>query len=169
MFIRSANSDDAEKLAALAIQVWLHTYATAGISSAIAAYVLSVFSKEKFLSRLMEKSSSIFVAEFNKNLVGYAICDANAHCPAIPNTKVELSTLYVQAHFSSRGIGSSLLQQAEAWAKQQADTALWLTVNSQNARAKAFYTKHGYTSVGITHFRLGQEDHENDVMVGIKR
>jgi len=39
-------------------------------------------------------------------------------------------------------------------------------VNSANIRAKAFYTKHGYTSIGITNFRLGNEEHENLVLVG---
>ena len=166
MSVRLGHLEDAERLAALAIQVWLHTYASEGISSTIATYVLSEFTKEKFVSRLAEKSSAVFVAEIDKNLVGYSVCDANTSCPVTVDAKVELSTLYVQEHFGSRGVGSSLLQQAELWAKQRADSSIWLTVNSENSRAMAFYAKHGYTSVGITYFRLGQEDHQNHVLVG---
>ena len=32
--------------------------------------------------------------------------------------------------------------------------------------AIAFYAKHGYTKVGITFFELGNENHENLVLVG---
>ena len=80
--------------------------------------------------------------------------------------KVELATLYVQEHFVGKGIGSSLLRQAELRARQRADSSLWLTVNSKNFGAKAFYAKHGYIALGTTFFRLGHEDHENLVLVG---
>jgi hypothetical protein len=38
--IRSGRSEDANRLAVLAAQVWLHTYATGGITADIAEYVL---------------------------------------------------------------------------------------------------------------------------------
>jgi diamine N-acetyltransferase len=43
---------------------------------------------------------------------------------------------------------------------------IWLKTNSQNSRAIAFYAKHGYTKVGITFFELGNEKHENVVLIG---
>jgi hypothetical protein len=43
MLIRQGQHRDAVNLSALAIQVWLHTYATEGISSLISHYVLSEF------------------------------------------------------------------------------------------------------------------------------
>ena len=166
MLVRPGQLGDAERLAALAIQVWLHAYATDGISSSIAGYVLSEFTADRFEARLSEASSAVFVAEIDRNLVGYAIATANTSCPIAAAAKVELATLYVQEHFVGNGIGSSLLQQAELWTRQRADSTMWLTVNSRNSRAKAFYAKHGYTTLGVTYFRLGQEDHENLVLVG---
>ena len=110
MHVRLGQREDAQRLAALAIQVWLHTYATEGVSSTIASYVLSEFTAEKFASRLVEKSTAVFVAEIDAGLIGYALCDPNASCPVTSNAKVELSTLYVQEHFIARGLGSSLLR-----------------------------------------------------------
>lgn len=165
MLVRPGQLEDAERLAALAIQVWLHTYATEGISSTIAAYVLSEFTTEKFEARLADESSAVFVAEINENLVGYAISTSDTACPMSSSAMVELATLYVQEHFVGKGIGSSLLKQAELWAKQGRDSSTWLTVNSKNLRAKAFYARHGYATLGVTYFRLGQEDHENLVLL----
>ena len=80
--------------------------------------------------------------------------------------KVQLATLYVQEHFTGKGVGSALLAEAETLAAKHVATPLWLSVNAMNNRAIAFYTKHGYTKVGITQFRLGDNDHENLVLVG---
>ena len=166
MLVRLGQHGDAENLSALAIQVWLHTYATEGISSTISAYVLSEFSPKRFGELLSEASSVVLVAEVGKNLVGYATVTANTTCPVSTSAKVELATLYVQEHFIGKGVGSSLLEQAEQWAMQRPSSSIWLTVNSKNSRAIAFYTKHGYTKLGVTYFKLGNKSHENLVLVG---
>lgn len=166
MRVRQGHLDDAQGLAVLATQVWLHTYATEGVSSVIASYVLSEFTPQKFETRLADAASIVLVAEIDKNLVGYAITTDGVSCPARTSAKVELATLYVQEHLVGKGVGSSLLRQAELWARQRADSSLWLTVNSKNARAKMFYATHGYTERGVTFFKLGHEDHENLVLVG---
>lgn len=166
MRIRQGERRDAQSLSALAIQVWLHTYATQGISAPIASYVLSEFTHEKFEALLSEESSAVLVAESNANLVGYAAVTAGKACPVRTNAKVELATLYVQAPFVGQGVGRELLGRAEQWARQRASTSLWLTVNSRNVHAIDFYAKHGYTQLGITYFGLGHEQHENLVLGG---
>ena len=87
-------------------------------------------------------------------------------CPKSTISKVQLATLYVQEHFTGKGVGNALLAEAEALAVKRMATPLWLTVNAMNNRAIAFYAKHGYTKVGTTQFRLGDNDHENLVLVG---
>ncbi len=166
MLIRHGDHRDTESLCALAIQVWLHTYAIEGVSSLIARYVLSRFTPNNFEALLREKLSAVFVAEIDQNLVGYATVTGSNLCPAPASAKVELATLYVQEHFMGKGIGHALLLCAEQWAHQRERSHLWLTTNSQNRRAIAFYTKHGYTKIGITHFELDTEKHENVVLVG---
>lgn len=164
MHIRPATLEDAENLSALAIQVWLHTYATQGVSSVVSRYVLSELSAKKFEAVLAEESSTVLVAEKNEYLLGYARVAVGTHCPAPTGAKAELATLYVQAPFLGKGVGGELLSRAEQWAKQHQDTSLWLTTNSRNSRAIAFYAKHGYTKLGITYFDLGNAKHENLVL-----
>ena len=166
MRVRSGQLEDAKSLVALAIQVWLHTYATDGISSTISGFVLSEFTVEKFDTRLSDPSCAVLVAEIESNLVGDAIVNIGTPCPEFTGAKAELATLYVQEHFAGKGVGSSLLNQAELWAGQRTENPLWLTVNSKNTHAIAFYAKRGYTAVGVTYFKLGHESHENLVLVG---
>jgi diamine N-acetyltransferase len=164
--IRHGRLDDAENLAALAMQVWLHTYATDGISSTISAYVFSEFTAARFATRLADDSLVFAVAEIDAKLVGYACINLGSNCPSPTDSTAELATLYVQAPFIGKGVGAPLLQRAEEEARHAAGDGLWLKVNAQNARAIAFYSKHGYTKIGITHFHLGAGQYENLVLVG---
>ena len=106
------------------------------------------------------------MAERGECLVGFAVVKFGAPCPSGVQSAVELQTLYVQEHFIRQGIGRSLLQAAEAAARTQSGSPLWLAVNAENTRAVAFYQRQGYAKVGATYFVLGQGRHENHVLVG---
>ena len=164
--IRPGQTGDASRLAVLATQVWLHTYATDGITAEIAQYVLSELTVEKFSASLGEPETSLLAAEYGECLVGFAAIRFGAPCPAATEAVVELQTLYVQEHHVGHGIGRSLLQAAEAMAHERSASPLWLTVNAKNARAISFYARQGYSKVGTTYFVLGEGRHENHVLVG---
>lgn len=166
MLIRPGLLSDAENICALTIQVWLHTYATEGISSTISRYVLSEFTVEHFETLLSDTSTNVFVAEIDQMLVGYAVVSFDRTCPEPTQSKAELATLYVQAPFLSKGVGTSLLMQTEAWTKERGAGPLWLTVNAKNQRAIGFYQQRGYTKIGVSFFKLGLEKHENLVLIG---
>ena len=163
--IRLACTSDAAQLAALGMQVWLHTYATEGISPEIASYVLATFTQPQLSELLANPASSVIVAEHNACLIGYAVLNWNAVCPIASNANAELATLYIQEHFTGQRIGSALLAQAQSIARERAQQSIWLTVNANNHRAIAFYTKHHYINKGETYFRLGDTDHQNYVFV----
>ena len=163
--VRPGRPGDAANLAALAIQVFLHTYATQGISSVISAHVLTEFTPEKFAAWLGSETTQIVVAEEDAHLVGYARIGFGAVCPERSASTAELATLYVQEHFTGQGVGSALLAQAQALVWQRTQQPLWLTVNAQNARAISFYVTHGYSKLGTAWFALGGERHENHVLL----
>lgn len=164
--IRAALATDANCLAVLATQVWLHTYATDGISREIAEYALAQLAPQKYLSVLANPSSKVWVAECGGNLIGLAVVKFGIQCPASGGSSTELQTLYAQEHFLGQGVGRLLLQTAEESAHNRAHTALWLTANVRNANALAFYKRQGYSQIGTTYFALGQSQHENHVLVG---
>ena len=162
---RNGEPRDAAQLAALGMQVWLHTYATAGISNTIARYVLAEFTPAKFDALIASDAAQVLVAEVGDHLVGYAVVNFGAVCPARAASTTELATLYVQAHFARRGLGARLLEHADALARSRSQGGLWLTVNAQNHAAIAFYARHGYARAGTAYFELGDARHENHVLV----
>jgi ribosomal protein S18 acetylase RimI-like enzyme len=164
--IRPGTPADIECLAALAIQVWLHTYATDGIRSTIARYVLAEYTPEHFAHILTNPSLLLLVAEVNHHLVGYALIAFDAACPTEPEGDVELVTLYVQEHFAGQGIGTALLATSREYVRERTGSdALWLTVNARNERAIAFYCSRSFVQAGSTNFEFGGEQHLNHVMI----
>lgn len=164
--VRAGVSGDAERLAALGAQVWLHTYATEGISQDIAKYALEEFTAARMSALLAADSKVVLVAEFEGNIIGYAVVDIGAVCQSNPRARVELATLHVQEHFARQGAGSLLLGCAEALARRRIASALWLMVNAANLPAITFYASHGYTKVGTAYFELGESRYENHVLIG---
>ena len=153
-------------MAVLATHVWLHTYATDGINDLVAQYVLSRLTPEKYSHALSESGVYFFVAENDRNLIGFAAVELGIPCPTGANSSAELRTLYVQEHHVGQGVGKALLRRAESAAREYSGCALWLAVNAKNARAVAFYARQGYSKVGTTYFVLGEERHENHVLLG---
>lgn len=163
--IRPATIEDAPNLAALSIQVWLHTYAATGLRTALSEYALAEFTAERFLDLLGAPDRAIIAAEVEQHLVGYAQLNFNAPCGDLPGTSTELVTLYVQEHFAGRGVGSLLLSACREHARQRTGTpGLWLSVYHLNQRALNFYRKHGMTARGSFFFEFGGERHRNYIM-----
>lgn len=164
--IRNARHEDAARIAVLATQVWLHTYATEGISAGIADYTRSELTPDKYLAIQNDGLAHIWVAERGAHLVGFAVLNMGVPCPISASTLAELQTLYVQAHFVGQGVGRQLLSVAEKRAFDLEGMPLWLTVNAHNAQAIGFYMHQGYTKQGTTDFVLGEQRHENHVLIG---
>lgn len=162
--LRPANAADALCLSVLAMQVFLDTYATAGIRPQIAREVLSTYSVAAFNRAFAAADTRIDVAETQGHLVGFAqVCFDVNHELAPTGRQAELLRLYVQEPFTGAGLGTRLLQQAEVAAAGHGATVLWLTPWVHNHRALAFYARRGYTDHGLTPFVFEGESHLNRV------
>jgi len=162
--IRVATVADASNLAALSIQVWLHTYAKSGLRGALSDYVLAEYTPEKISRCLRDENQVFIVHEKNAHLVGYLRLLLDSPCPTDPNSRIEIATLYVQEHFIGRGVGSELLEYILEFCRKREIPAVWLSVNHENVRAISFYEKHRFQRNGSIFFHLENEQHENFVL-----
>ncbi|MCU6435510.1 GNAT family N-acetyltransferase [Undibacterium sp. Jales W-56] len=161
--IRPATANDAAPIAALGIQVWLHTYATTGISTSGANYVLSEFTEHRYQQLIADTSKDLMVAEIGDHLVGYAMIGWGN---MFTDVQVEVEKLYVQEYFTGQGIGKALLASSRLAAQKYCGTpSVWLMVNAKNMNAIQFYQKLGYRHEGDTDFVLDGVKHKNHVMV----
>ncbi len=160
--LRSADAADVPCLSALATQIFLETYATSGISLALAREAESPFSACAFRGRLDDPFGRITVAERAGHLIAFAELVLGAGHALVRSASVaELRRLYVQSPFLRRGVGTRLLKRTEALADAEGVSALWLTAWVGNRRALAFYASRGYEELGRTEYAFEGEVFEN--------
>jgi ribosomal protein S18 acetylase RimI-like enzyme len=151
--IRPARTSDAQRLAALAIEVWLATYCPDGVNDLCAEYVLREYTEANFRNKISQQQ--VWVAAMGDGLQGFASLDPASQGP----WGCELTKLYVRKAGQRQGLGARLLA-----AVRQEQPTLWLTVYHGNQNAIDFYTRQGLERVGTTWFELGDEKHENHIM-----
>ncbi|WP_050808640.1 GNAT family N-acetyltransferase [Collimonas fungivorans] len=147
-------------LTALSIQVWLHAYATEGVSDDLAREVLSTFTPGYFRDIIADPAYRLFVEADGENLLGYVLLDLESPCAEKNYGGVEVDTLYVQEHFHGRGIGRALLDHAIG----SAGARLWLTAWAGNAQALGFYRAYGFIDIGTAWHEFEGQKYENRVL-----
>jgi len=168
--LRFADAADADIIAALAIHVFLDTYATAGTlpdlaAPDLAAEAFAEYGVEAFCSRLAEPHRRFLLAEQGAGLIGFAemlTCAREARGTHLLGA--ELVRLYVQPRAQRRGIGRALLRQVEAIAIDAGLSALWFTVWEGNANALAFYAAQGYATKAAAIYSFRGRHYHNHLM-----
>jgi len=164
--LRDATERDASTIAALAVQVFLDTYATEGVRPDLAREAFQEYSGEAFAARLADTNRHFVLAERENALQGFAeMARSEAESPVAGLWGAELIRLYVQPRAQRSGIGRALLASAEQAAASAALAALWLTVWEGNARALAFYAHMGYVDAGATTYSFQGNTYGNRVLV----
>jgi diamine N-acetyltransferase len=162
--LRPGKPDDSVTIAALAVQVFLDTYATEGVRSDLAREAFAEYSTEAFATRLREPGRRFILAEQAAGVVGFAEWVAGPRAaPAGAVIGAQLIRLYIQPRFQRAGYGQRLLQAAEAAASSLGLSVLWLTAWEGNNRARSFYEAVGYQDVGSTPYSFQGRAYPNCV------
>ena len=156
--IRKARLSDCLDLAALSLQVWLHTYAGQGVRAKISHYALTTFTEHHFQQLLNNPTCQIWVYIQEEHLVGFITVDFDSSFNN-EDYGYEVTTLYVSEHFHGRGVGRKLLDKI----KVQHGASFWLSTWVKNRKAIDFYRNLGFKLVGKLNFELEGELHENHV------
>jgi diamine N-acetyltransferase len=164
LLLRPAAPEDAVTIAALAMQVFLDTYATEGIRPDLAREAFAEYSAEAFAVRLGEPARGFLLAELGAGLLGFAELRLDPlSAPAGAVVGAELVRLYVQPACQGRGIGKALLRAAEQSAAARGLEALWLSAWEGNHRASGFYAGNGYADIGATTYTFQGNTYANRV------
>ncbi len=99
--------------------------------------------KERFVSLMEEKS--IFVVKIEDKIVGYVtFCIVEKENLILRFRKqLSIDAMCVDNKYRGQGIGSSLLEFIEKYAKEANCTDIYLTVNEENTNAIKTYEKFG--------------------------
>lgn len=166
MSFRSATLADADCISALAMQVYLNTYATEGIRPLLVREIYAQLSIKAISALISSPATSFILVERRAHLIAFAqLTQGATHDLVGEQNAVELDRLYVQERFTRQGLGKALLNHVESLAVMSGASKLWLTAWAHNARALSFYAMQGYVDVGMTMYRFEQEAHENRLFV----
>ncbi|MET0933804.1 MAG: GNAT family N-acetyltransferase [Mycetocola sp.] len=168
--VRRAETTDAAGLAELAEVTFPLACPPGSAPEAIAEYIATHLTAERFSEYLADPGRILTVAEDETGLCGYTMLltgetgdeDVSAALGIRPS--IELSKVYVLPGSHGRGVAAPLMQATLDAARSTGAEGIWLGVNQRNPRALRFYEKSGFTIVGEKTFALGPELHHDFVM-----
>lgn len=113
-------------------------------------YADEVESIAKRMEENQRTGYKIFVAEFSQQIAGFIALHTYTQLH-ISGLVGRVMTFCVDETLQGQGIGSQLLQQAEAYFNDQQCVKIELNCNKRRTEAHKFYAKHGYQQTSL-HF-----------------
>lgn len=150
--------------------------------AAVAAHIQDELDAAHFRAWLSSPAHRLVVAHHTAHghgtetgeLLGYALL-ARGSQPSITaastldadhaTPRVELSKIYVHPAAQGTGAADELMRFTLEQATDLSPGPVWLGTNAENARAQAFYRRHGFRAVGTRTYVVGGETHDDLVFV----
>lgn len=160
---RDATPADAAALAELGaesfIQTFGHLYTPADLALFLDNHTAAGWAEE-----LGDPGFAVRVAEEDQAMIAYAKLGP-PHLPFTPASgSAELRQFYVLRPWQGAGVAAALIEWVIATARSRDADALFLSVFTDNHRARRFYTRHGFAPVGAYQFMVGTHADQDIVM-----
>lgn len=163
---RNAENTDGRALDDMARRVWLATFGHSAPPKDIDAYLSNAYGPEGALLRhLADPAYDFQIALKDGAVIGYCKLGPTFFTGEVPTDRtVHLHQLYVDPAEHGSGVAAALLQWACDLARRRDATAMLLTVWENNARARAFYEKHGFVHIADYAFQTGSQIDRDMIM-----
>ena len=159
---RSAVPGDAEALAALGRTTFTETFGHLYSEANLAAF-LENHSVERWRRETADPAFAIRLAEVEGRAVGYAALGPHSLPFEVTAPTIELRQFYVLKPWHGQGIAPEMMRWVIGEARARAAEELYLSVFTDNERARRFYARYGFETVGTYHFMVGS--HADDDLV----
>ena len=160
--LRRASAGDAARIATFAAASFTDTFATQNRPEDMATYLAEAFGEAVQRAELSDPDCTVFIAERDGEIVGYAMLRDGPHPPCVADANaIEIARLYAGQRWIGAGIGALLMQRCLVEASSRGRRTIWLGVWERNVRAIAFYQRWHFSIVGSQPFQLGT-DRQND-------
>lgn len=160
--LRRAGPGDAARLATFAAAAFTDSFAAQNRPEDMASYVADAFGEVVQRAELTDPDCTVFIAERDGELAGYAMLRDGTHPPCVADASaIEIARLYAGQRWIGAGIGALLMQRCLVEASSRGRRTIWLGVWERNVRAIAFYQRWHFSIVGSQPFQLGT-DRQND-------
>jgi GNAT superfamily N-acetyltransferase len=160
---RDASPTDAPAIDALFRRSFADTFAHLYEPADLTAFFAD-FTEAGWRRELADPDFAFRLAEEGEALAGYAKM-APLSLPAEPaGPAIELRQFYVLPRWHGSGLARALMDWVLAEARRRGAGELYLSVFTENHRAKRFYARYGFEPVGPYAFMVGNQADEDIVM-----
>ena len=160
---RIAGAEDAEALAELGARTFVDTFGHLYQPGDLEIF-LQNHSPENWDKELKDPAFEVRLAESDGTLVGYVKLGP-PHLPFEPRGEAaELRQLYVIEEMKGQGIADELIRWVIERARDQRADYLYLSVFTENHRARRFYEKYGFEPEGTYAFMVGNHADDDIIM-----
>ncbi len=165
--LQAAGIDDAATLATIGSATFLESFAGILEGRSILMHCQNQHSAETYRKYLAHPETQAWIAVVPPGdaPIGYAMLTA----PDLPladltAADIELKRIYVFSRYQRAGAGKLLFEQSLRAAREAGKQRILLGVHAGNARALAFYRKHGFMQVGVRTFQIGSMVYDDLVL-----
>jgi GNAT superfamily N-acetyltransferase len=160
---RDATIDDAPAIDALFRQGFIDTFAHLYDPKDLAAF-FEDFTLAAWRRELADPDFAFRLAEEDGVLAGYAKI-SSVSLPVEPaGPAVELRQLYVLKNWHGSGVARGLMDWVIAEGRGRGAAELYLSVFTDNHRAKSFYARYGFEAIGPYIFMVGNHADQDILM-----
>jgi GNAT superfamily N-acetyltransferase len=160
---RDSSPADAPALASLGAQTFTETFGHLYSPENLAAF-LANHAEDRWRADLADPALAIRIGEADRQAVAYAKLGP----PTLPfesqGKPIELRQFYILKPFQGRGAADDLIAWVFDTAVRSGADELYLSVFTDNHRARRFYDRHGFQPVGRYHFMVGDHADEDIIM-----
>ena len=160
---RDATAADLHAVDSVFRQSFCDTFAHLYAPADLAAF-LGQFTPEGWAGEFDDPGYHFRVAEIDGEIVGFVKLGPSALPIETTTSAIELRQLYVLKEQHGSGLAAALTDWAIAEARQQGAQELYLTVYTDNHRARRFYERYGFEEVGRYDFMVGNHADEDIIM-----
>jgi len=164
--LQDAVEGDAARLAEFGARTFYDAFAADNTADDMRQHLDSAFSPQLQLAEIRNPAIDTLVAIESGGWAGFAQLRADKISDGVPaQGSIELWRFYVERRWHGQGVAAWLMEGAKQRARRRGATTLWLGVWERNARAQAFYRKHGFSKVGRQVFVVGSDPQTDDVLL----
>lgn len=160
---RRADSGDAAAIDRLFRSSFIDTFAHLYRPDDLEAF-LAKFTIEEWTAELRDERFSVRLAEVDGEPIGFAKLGPPELPVEADQPWIELRQLYVLTEWRGAGAARGLMDWAIEEGKARGASEMYLTVYTENWRARRFYDRYGFVEIGPYAFMVGGQVDEDIIM-----
>jgi ribosomal protein S18 acetylase RimI-like enzyme len=164
--LRDAVPADAAALAEFGARTFREAFEADNTTEDMNGYLQAAFSESRQRREIEDPAIDTLILANAEHWLGFAQLRAGQLPQGVPEQgSIELWRFYVDRPWHGQGVARALMDGAKERGRRRGARSMWLGVWERNARAQAFYRKHGFVHVGRKVFVVGSDPQTDDVLL----